>query len=163
MYENFDNYVEDNGEYIGLLTDISYKRLTIPIIHTRINAKKIKRNLKKFWGLKIGEDIFRINNTSLIKFPLEVIAKKNKIFYLDAEFKIKEKTGWSAVSYSKQNIYFSETLTSKVFYIDKITEEKSNDPRFKELCRCIEVRKQEDYSQNLFNAKFNCIKEYLID
>lgn len=55
LYKSMDQMKSNEGEYVGIITELTTNRLSHPIINSRINSKHFKNNVQKYWGFKIGE------------------------------------------------------------------------------------------------------------
>ena len=43
-----------------------------------MNEKRYKNNVTKYWGFKIGNNVYRIKPDPMGNFPVEILGKKDK-------------------------------------------------------------------------------------
>lgn len=162
LYKDFQEMESDLGEYVGLVTSLIWNRFAKPILVTRVNEKRYKNNVTKYWGFKIGNNVYRIKPDPMGNFPVEILGKKDKYFYVNGRFTIEKKCGNSShKTFSTRNIYYSETLESKLKYINSLKKTENSGPEFSKLCDCIKENKKSGSEQDKFDNKLNCVINFI--
>ena len=160
-YETYDQLVNDNGIHVGRFYNSfgsffgSYKLIVIK------DGKEKEVVLKKLWGFKVGDKLFRMKKTSP-NMPIMVYKVKDKVFYYNGYLFLNYIKGYGAYTNndSKNVVFYSDNLNSKVYSIYKLPNKEKGNELFSELIECVKKAKERYGDQAEVNSLFKCIEKY---
>jgi len=160
MYKTFDDFQSNNGEYVGDFSATKWNDWGSNKIYVEKNSVETKINLNKYWGFKIDEYTFRMNENSP-GIPLTVVNQKGFTFYCDGYiylYMIQFNKNDGVSSRTKTPLFYSKTINSKVFEITKIIKNEENNPELSSLIKCIKKgRERIGGYQAQFNSYYDCV------
>jgi len=162
LYTSAQDFKNQKEKFIGRMYSFSWKSTNGGKISCFLGLDKKEVILKKYWGFRVGETLFRMKKTNP-KVPLQIIGKKEKIFYLNGYFFLRKLTGGGTTSskFINKNIFYSDDFFSNIYNIEKIVTKEKNNQSLKAFCACIKKGKKRYGYQAQFNGKSKCITSHL--
>ena len=159
MYKTIEDFNSQKGEFVGELSWFEWYGWGSSQLFLKNNDVETKLNLNKYWGFKIGDYLFRMNNNSP-KMPLCVVNTNEKVFYINGFFYLSIiRYGIPGSSDRSENaVFYSDTIDSEIYAITKIINNEKDNPKLQELIECIKKGKKRYGAQSQFNAFSECLK-----